>query len=51
MSHTPATAAKYYQVVTGKKEAAKAYLIRKKMVECDMDSEDEAKRETESEMK
>ena len=32
MSHAPSTGAKYYQAVTGRKEAAKAYLLRRKLV-------------------
>ena len=31
MSHTPATAANYYQAITGRKEAAKAHLLRRKL--------------------
>ena len=31
MSHAPSTAAKYYQAVTGRKEAAKAHLLRRKL--------------------
>ena len=31
MSHTPATAARYYQAVSGKKKAAKAHMLQKKL--------------------
>ena len=31
MSHALSTGAKYYQVVTGRKEAAKAHLLRRKL--------------------
>ena len=42
MSHAPSTAAKYYQAVTGRKEAAKAHLLRRKL-------EGKSKEENESE--
>lgn len=33
MSHAPTTAARYYQAVTGKKEAARAHLLWRKKLE------------------